>query len=58
MKIGILTFACDAGRSGIGQYVIHLLREFQGLESDIEFEIVGHADELEELLPSDHGFST
>ena len=43
MKIGILTFACDAGRSGIGQYLIHLLREFPKIAPDVEFEVVGHA---------------
>ncbi len=56
VKIGIITFACDAGRSGIGQYLVHLLREFPNLAPDTEFEIVGHQDEMESLLPSDHQY--
>lgn len=56
MKIGILTFACDAGRSGIGQYLIHLLREFQKINDQIDFEIIGHEDELKALLPNTHPF--
>ena len=57
-KIGILTFACDAGRSGIGQYLIHLLREFQKIAPDVEFEVVGHADEIEAFLPPEHDHAT
>lgn len=57
MKIGILTFACDAGRSGIGQYLIHLLREFPKVAADMEFEIVGCKDEIEAFLPQDHHYS-
>lgn len=55
-KIGILTFACDAGRSGIGQYLIHLLREFPKIAPEVEFEIIGHEDELEVFLPKDHSY--
>lgn len=58
MKIGILTFACDAGRSGMGQYLIHLLREFQHTGEDIEFEVIGHKEELDALLPEDYGYTT
>ncbi len=57
VKIGILTFACDAGRSGIGQYLVHLLREFPNAAPDVEFEVIGHRDEMESLLPSDHRFT-
>ncbi len=56
MRIGILTFACDAGRSGIGQYLIHLLREFPKVAPDVEFEVVGHEDELGAFLPAEHGY--
>jgi glycosyltransferase involved in cell wall biosynthesis len=54
MKVGILTFACDAGRSGIGQYLIHLLREFPKIAPDVEFEVVGHEDEIGVFLPPEH----
>ena len=57
MKIGILTFACDAGRSGIGQYLIHLLRDFPEIAPEVEFEIVGHEDEIGAFLPSDHDYT-
>ncbi len=57
MKIGILTFACDAGRSGIGQYLVHLLRELPNVALEMEFEIVGHQDEMESLLPPNHPYS-
>jgi glycosyltransferase involved in cell wall biosynthesis len=57
MKVGILTFACDAGRSGIGQYVVHLLRQFQTVAPDVEFEIVGHEDELAAFLPTEHDYT-
>ena len=58
MKIGIITFACDAGKSGIGQYLIHLLREFAKTDSDWEFEIIGFEDELDIFLPPKHKYST
>lgn len=38
MRIGIATFGCDGGRSGIGQYLLHLLRGFAGCKSDDQFE--------------------
>ena len=58
MKVGILTFACDAGRSGIGQYVIHLLREFPKVAPDVEFEVIGFEDELPAFLPENHNYKT
>ena len=57
MKVGIITFACDAGRSGIGQYLKHLLREFPKITSDVEFEIVGHEDETGAFLPPEHDYA-
>lgn len=57
-KIGILTFACDAGRSGIGQYLVHLLREFPTLAPGVEFEVIGHEDELSAFLPAAHPYTT
>ncbi len=57
MKVAVLTFACDAGRSGIGQYVIHLLREFSQCRSGLELEVIGLPDELDLFLPDGHPFS-
>lgn len=56
MKIGIPTFACDGGRSGIGQYLIYLLHELSTIEEDVDIEIIGHADELDVFLPEGHNF--
>jgi glycosyltransferase involved in cell wall biosynthesis len=57
LKIGILTFACDAGHSGIGQYVVHLLRELPTLAPGVQFEVIGHEDELASLLPAEHPYA-
>lgn len=56
-RIAILTFACDAGRSGIGQYLIHLLREFPKIEANVEFEIISIEDELDVFLPPTHNYA-
>jgi len=58
MRVGVLTFACDAGRSGIGQYVIHLLRALPEAAPEIEFEIVGREDELPVFLPDSNPYPT
>lgn len=58
LKFGVLTCACDAGCSGIGQYVIHLLRVFSKIAPDVEFEIIGHEDEILAFLPPDHEYVT
>ncbi|MBX7255457.1 MAG: glycosyltransferase family 4 protein [Candidatus Hydrogenedentes bacterium] len=58
MKVGILTFACDAGLSGIGQYLIRLLREFPQTAADLQFEVIGFHDELEAFLPAGHPYTT
>jgi len=57
VRIGILTFACDAGRSGIGQYLVHLLREFPAVAPDTQFEVIGHEDELGVFLPPEHDYT-
>jgi glycosyltransferase involved in cell wall biosynthesis len=40
MKIGIATFGCDAGRSGIGQYLIHMVRGFVAAQPHHEYELL------------------
>lgn len=39
IKVGISTFTSASGKSGVGQYVINLLRAFQRMKSDIEFHL-------------------
>lgn len=47
MKIGIMTLGCDAGKSGVSQYLLRLLREFSSMTGDVSFEVVGHPSERE-----------
>jgi glycosyltransferase involved in cell wall biosynthesis len=52
MRIGMTTFGCDGGKSGIGQYAIHLLRELPGLQTGIEVEAMVHESEREIFVGS------
>ncbi|MFC1735273.1 glycosyltransferase family 4 protein [Candidatus Hydrogenedentota bacterium] len=54
MKILVSTFGGDGGKSGIGQYIIHLLREFPRLAPDVQFDILMFEGE-EELYIADPG---
>ncbi len=45
MKVGITTLGCDAGKSGISQYLLRLLREFSTMQGDVSFEVIGHPSE-------------
>jgi glycosyltransferase involved in cell wall biosynthesis len=47
MKIGIAAFGCDGGRSGIGQYLIQLLRGFVACGRDDEFELLALNEDRE-----------
>ncbi len=47
MKIGITTFGADGGKSGIGQYLINLLREFSSSFHEDTFEVIAHESECE-----------
>jgi glycosyltransferase involved in cell wall biosynthesis len=51
MKIGITTFGCDGGKSGISQYLIRLLHEFPGLAAGDEFELLTLAEDAPVFLP-------
>lgn len=53
MKILVPTFGGDAGRSGIGRYIIQLLRQFDALAGerpDLDFEVLVFEDEEEIFL--------
>lgn len=57
MTIGVSCFATDRGRSGIGRYVVSLLREFAAMAGpDERFEIALAADEEDLFLPHDARF--
>ena len=47
MKVGIDTFGCDHGHSGVGSYLMALINELQNVE-DISFELFG--EESDRLL--------
>ena len=51
MKIGICTFGCDGGKSGISRYTIELIKEFAVSGSEHEFEIIAHEDEQQIFAP-------
>lgn len=57
MKIGIPCFGGDAGRSGIGRYIIHLLRELDGMEGDWTFDVPVHGNEADTYVPGSERFS-
>lgn len=57
MTIGIPCFAGDRGRSGIGRYLVHVLREFAGLAGPGErFDVVVAAGEKDLFVPKDPRF--
>ncbi len=57
MTIGVSCFATDRGRSGIGRYVVSLLREFAAVaEPGERFEVALAADEEDLFVPHDARF--
>lgn len=50
MKIGIPTFGCDAGKSGISRYVIELIKAMSDQRGDDVIEVLG--------LPAENGIFT
>lgn len=53
MHVGITTFGCDAGRSGIGRYAAQLIRELPRLDGPEDYEILVHRAEREAFVPAD-----
>ncbi|HOE67208.1 MAG TPA: glycosyltransferase family 1 protein [Candidatus Hydrogenedentes bacterium] len=50
MRIGVTTFGGDSGKSGISQYMSHLLQRFPAIAPDIEFEVILYKDETDMFL--------
>ncbi len=51
MKIGISTLGADGGKSGIGEYVINLLKEFDEMPQAHEFECLVAEQESDIFIP-------
>ena len=58
MEIGITTFGGDGGKSGISQYLIHLLRQFAVLGSEVNFEMFIYENEASLFIPDSKNMST
>jgi glycosyltransferase involved in cell wall biosynthesis len=51
MKVGIDTFGCDHGHSGVGSYLMALINELQNVE-DISFELFGEESDRLSFIPA------
>lgn len=52
MRVGLVTFGGDGGKSGISQYIIKLIEQFDQISSNIEFEVVVYQDEQSIFIPA------
>ncbi len=52
MRVGLITFGGDGGKSGISQYIIRLIEQFDSLSGDMEFEVVVYQDEKSIFVPN------
>jgi glycosyltransferase involved in cell wall biosynthesis len=55
VRIGVSTFGCDRGRSGIGRYLICLLREFAAAPNGDHCEVLMCEEDREAFLPPEAG---
>lgn len=54
MHVGITTFGCDSGMSGISSYTINMLQQFCDLTTTDTFEVVVAQDEKTIFMPQSH----
>lgn len=52
MRVGLITFGGDGGKSGISQYIIKLIEQFDVLSGDAEIEVVVYEDEKSIFVPA------
>ncbi|HEX9165975.1 MAG TPA: glycosyltransferase family 1 protein [Gemmatimonadales bacterium] len=52
IRIGMTTLGADGGRSGIGTYVIQLLREFEGMAPAAQVDVVSLPSERDAFAPA------
>jgi len=57
MRLGVTTFGCDGGRSGIGRYARCLLEAMTNTAEPDEVEILGHRREVDTFTPDTATFS-
>ncbi|MBF0543792.1 MAG: glycosyltransferase family 4 protein [Candidatus Riflebacteria bacterium] len=55
MKIGVTTFGCDSGKSGIGRYAIELIAEFAQISGKHCFEVLVYETEKDIFVPKGSG---
>ncbi len=58
MRVGIVTFGGDGGKSGISQYIIKLLEQFDSIQEGTDFEVVVYDNEKSIFIPSASGMSS
>jgi len=58
MRVGIVTFGGDGGKSGISKYIIKLLEQFDSSGEDMDFEVMIYDDEKSIFLPSTERMSS
>ena len=51
MRVGLITFGGDGGKSGISQYIIKLIEQFNILSHDMDFEVIVYEDEKSIFVP-------
>lgn len=54
MHVGITTFGCDSGKSGISSYTINMLQQFCDSTTTDTFEVVVAQDEKTIFMPQSH----
>jgi glycosyltransferase involved in cell wall biosynthesis len=52
MRVGIITFGGDGGKSGISRYIIKLLEQFDSIQDGTDFEVVVYENEKSIFIPS------
>lgn len=53
MRLGVSTLGADGGRSGIGRYVVELLREFTTLRDAVDLDVIATRDEFDAFPGAD-----
>jgi glycosyltransferase involved in cell wall biosynthesis len=52
MRVGVITFGGDGGKSGISRYIIKLLEQFDSIQDGTEFEVIVYDNERSIFIPT------